>query len=158
MEVNYKPGRKNLIVSNIGIERMVEKFIGRDDTGSRPFLCDGSPIGCQVFLIGINPAVSTYWWEFWNLENGFDRKGWIKKFEEESKDGMKGRKTRLNIEMLRNQILPYRVLDLNLYHKRSDNLTMLQKAYKKKDVCDCLIKNIVPKLIFLHGYPTINNC
>jgi hypothetical protein len=146
-------------LTNLDIEREIRNYIGSYRAGSRPFLCEGSPIGCEVFLIGLNPAVAADWWSCWNHETGFDRKKWIRNFEKELSNGrnIPGAKTRLRIELLRNQILPYRVLDMNLYHIRSDNLSKLKKSDKKKDFCDCLIKKISPKLIFLHGKQVVEH-
>ena len=40
----------------------------------RPFVCDGSPLTCRVFIVGINPATSmtTDFWQFWRAGTGFD--------------------------------------------------------------------------------------
>jgi hypothetical protein len=48
-------------------------------TDLRPFVCDGSPLDCEVFIVGFNPAtpMSLGFWEFWRRGRGFDKVSWL---------------------------------------------------------------------------------
>ena len=45
------------------------------DRTERPFVCDGSPLQAQVFVVGLNPATTLRedFWSFWDDSAGFDR-------------------------------------------------------------------------------------
>jgi hypothetical protein len=36
-------------------DRQLRGLLG-DEQGLRPFVCQGSPLECQVFIVGLNPA------------------------------------------------------------------------------------------------------
>jgi len=44
---------------------------------ARPFLCEGSPIGCKIFLIGLNPSTPISFWPYWSVEYGCKKKEWL---------------------------------------------------------------------------------
>ena len=47
--------------------RGMASLIGKP-TDLRPFVCEGSPLGCEAFLVGFNPAseMSIDFWDFWS--------------------------------------------------------------------------------------------
>jgi hypothetical protein len=50
-------------------EEGLKKHISRSIM--RPFVCDGSPLECEAFLVGFNPRtlMSKEFWKFWNTEH-----------------------------------------------------------------------------------------
>ena len=83
----------------------LEKLIGKHST-QRPFICDGYPLDCDIFIIGINPATSTEkeFWEFWNGDK-FNKDKWFKNYIYERKDKhYKISPTRRKIEYLVNDV------------------------------------------------------
>lgn len=62
----------------------LQAIIGRP-THLRPFVCDGSPLDCRVFIVGLNPAttLSGDWWEFWDDERGYRRAEWFERYKAE---------------------------------------------------------------------------
>ena len=55
------------------------KIVGNPCVGLRPFVCDGSPLDCKVFLVGINPATKVHrnFWCFWKDASGFNKEEWL---------------------------------------------------------------------------------
>ncbi len=51
--------------------------IGRPTT-LRPFVCEGDPLACKVFLVGFNPATEMEkdFWHYWT-DRGFERQRWV---------------------------------------------------------------------------------
>ncbi|TAL55123.1 hypothetical protein [Pandoraea sp.] len=47
-------------------------------TNLRPFVCDGNPLLCDVFIVGANPAseMATGFWDFWDTATGFNKAQW----------------------------------------------------------------------------------
>jgi hypothetical protein len=45
------------------------------EPGLRPFVCHGSLLACEVFIVGFNPATAMDqpFWEYWSDETGFDK-------------------------------------------------------------------------------------
>jgi len=63
------------------IDNKLNGLIPEDEKeNARPFLCEGSPIDCEVFIIGHNPGVSIYFCDCWSPDSGCDRIKWIKKY------------------------------------------------------------------------------
>lgn len=64
-----------------------------DDTASRsnrsrsdicPFICNGKPINCNVFIVGTNPSSTVSWSQFWDYDSeAFDKNSWAKVDEQE---------------------------------------------------------------------------
>ena len=54
-------------------EQRLAALIGKP-TDLRPFVCDGSPLDCRVFIVGFNPAsaLDEDFWKFWDPSIGFD--------------------------------------------------------------------------------------
>ena len=52
-------------------------------TDLRPFVCNGSPLECGAFIVGINPAseMSGDFWDFWSDSCGFDKPAWFNKYK-----------------------------------------------------------------------------
>ena len=64
----------------------------------RPFLCEGSPIGCDIFLVGINPGTDTPFWDYLDTHYGCHKQDWIQDYLR--RHGGKLLPTRARIERL----------------------------------------------------------
>lgn len=95
-------------------------------TDLRPFVCDGSPLTCDVFIVGFNPAttMSSEFWQFWRTGVGFDKVAWFAAYKKDRQlKPLKPGKTRRNavspsrrvIEMILEGAAPYRCLETNIY-------------------------------------------
>lgn len=127
----------------------------------RPFVCDGNPLECNIFIVGINPAtkMEINFEDFWN-EDGFDKQKWIEVYKYERanaplKVGKKKRllvsPTRKNIDHIIKHITSGKVLETNLYIKQTKEAHELKKKDKKTDIFELLINEIKPKIVVLHG-------
>src|ERR1700735_3082953 len=65
-------------------ESELKELIGRPSE-LRPFVCNGSPLECGVFIVGFNPATKMRadFWEYWRSGYGFDKEAWFKSYKEE---------------------------------------------------------------------------
>lgn len=120
----------------------------RDDVPSRPFLCRGSPAGCEVILVGINPATVTPFWDFWG-ENGCDKEAWLRQYLE--KHGSY-KPTRKRIEFIVDGLAPeVRALELNLFPYSSSREAKLPNELRDRRVFDYVLTLADPKLVFVFG-------
>lgn len=127
-------------------------------TDMRPFVCDGSPLDCQVFLVGHNPAtdMSADFWDFWTPQ-GFDQAGWFDEYKREraARPLRPGQTQRNKVSPTRRMInkvvegagIP--ILETNVYAHPS-------KDKKSLDIFDSrpfefLVETIQPKVIVAHG-------
>lgn len=125
----------------------------------RPFVCNGNPLNCEVFIVVYNPAteMERLFLDDW-CDNGFDKKQWMKYYVEErqnkvSKTGRKSNKlsnTRQRIEWL-SKSLPYQCLETNLYSKSTRKANDLKPEDKDTTLFQFLIDEIKPKVLVIHG-------
>ena len=54
---------------------------------ARPFLCEGSPLDCEVFLVGLNPRTTTPFWLYWDVSYGCKKQEWRKAYLTERGSG-----------------------------------------------------------------------
>ena len=79
-------------------------------TALRPFVCDGSPLDCDVFIVGYNPATKMDgdWWRFWKPNYGYQKDEWFKEYC--AQRGGKVSKTRAKIENIVDALSDIRIL------------------------------------------------
>lgn len=67
--------------------RYLVELIGQPTT-QRPFVCAGSPLECNVFIVGFNPAspMEGDWWADWSTLHGFDKETWMVRYLDERKN------------------------------------------------------------------------
>lgn len=138
----------------------------RRPTDLRPFVCEGSPLKCDVFLVGFNPAttMTADFWEFWRAGYGYDKAAWFKRYLEERaakplKPGKTRRQkvsaTRRNMECFVEGATGVRVLETNIYAKASDDMKSLDLASREIAPFKFLLDTIKPKVIVVHGKPAL---
>ncbi|TPN78580.1 hypothetical protein FJ987_27590 [Mesorhizobium sp. CU2] len=139
-------------------ERELVTLIGRP-TEMRPFVCEGSPLTCEVFLIGFNPAttMTADFWEFWRPGYGYDKATWFKRYLEEraATRRQKISATRRNIECFVEGATGVRVLETNIYARASDDMKSLDLASREIAPFKFLLNAIKPKVILVHGKPAL---
>lgn len=116
---------------------------------ARPFICDGSPFGCDVVIVGINPATVTPFWPFWNPSSGFDKPGWLLAYKADPLN--KRNQTRPRVEALVRGLLPLRSLELNIFPYSSPNERELPVELRDKRVFNLMLSLSRPKLLFIFG-------
>lgn len=146
-------------------ERDLAALIGRP-TDLRPFVCDGSPLDCTVFLVGLNPATSldADFWQFWETDRGYDKASWFRQYlaERAAKPLKPGKKfrpaispTRRNIEAFVQGAGDAHVLETNIYARASEDLKSLDLAGREIAPFRFLVDVIRPKVIVVHGKPAV---
>lgn len=142
-------------------EKDLLDLIGKP-TDFRPFVCDGSPLNCQAFIVGFNPAttISTDFWEFWHPSHGFDKNAWFEAYKEERQSRpLKPGKTRRNtisttrrvIEWILETASPIRCLETNIYALPSEQAIGLTLQQRVTSTFDFLLEKIKPRVILVHG-------
>jgi hypothetical protein len=119
---------------------------------SRPFVCDGNPLECQIFIVGYNAAteMKKEFSHFWDDELGFKKKNWEKEYEQEreslGKPGISPTRERINrITEAENTFL-----ETNIYFTPSSKEKDL-KAKDKVSIFRFLLEEIKPRVVLLHG-------
>lgn len=108
--------------------------------GSRPFVCDGSPLECEAFIVGQSVATTGIdFWRFWSDERGFDRPAFLEVYKAERRKRGKSSevsKTRKVIHCVIESAHLVKCLTTN-----ADDLQVLQ----------FLVDSIRPEVILAHG-------
>jgi len=129
------------------IDREIRRLTGENDL-CRPFLCPGSPIGCEVAEVGINPGTDTPFWPYWNVQSGCDKEGWLSDYLQRH-GGLNP--TRDRIEVLARNLAPLRLLELNLYHHYSPDLNSLGREHRDTELFDYMLEIANPRILVVHG-------
>ena len=128
----------------------------------RPFICDGNPLDCKVFIVGINAAteMENNFWSFWDEGYGFKNDEWFETYilERRTKP-LKPNRTRRNkisntrqrIEWITTALSPIKTLETNLFVKATTTARELTKEDRDSSIFEFLVDVIKPEIIFLHG-------
>ena len=119
----------------------------------RPFVCDGSPLQTQVFVVGLNPATTLRedYWSFWSDSTGFDRGNFDRKYGDvrPKKSGNRPR-----IEAITRAFPKGLCLETNIHSSPTKSGPMLKANQKRTAVFEYLTSVLLPKALFIHGAPT----
>ncbi len=132
-------------------DRELRALVSQD---ARPFLCEGNPFDCRVFLVGLNPKTHTDFWQFWDTTNGCSKSKWLDAYMAKEK---KLSRTRKYIELLLTTLAPVKRLETNLFDAWSHRLADLPKENRRTKVFDFLLGQIEPDVIFVHGCPVVDH-
>ena len=138
----------------------------KDYEKPRPFICEGNPFICEIFIVGINAAteMNSDFWSFWSKENGFKKTEWLESYILERKlKPLKQNKTRRNklsntrqrIEWIIQSIKPIKTLETNLFVKATPTADELKSEDRESSVFEYLLEIIKPKILFIHGNEVI---
>lgn len=121
-------------------------------SGLRPFVCDGSPLAREVFLVGTNPAtpMDQNFWCFWNDDRGFDKIAFMEAYKETRRHLSPTRQT---IEWVIQFSAPMKCLETNIYATPKPSGERLSKEERNTAPFDYLLERINPKLVIAHGKP-----
>ena len=135
-------------------EAHLRELIG-DPTPLRPFVCDGSPLECEIFLVGIEPATELKkgFWDFWKTGYGFDREAWFATYLQERRDTGKRpvSPTRRNMDHFLAGAEGAKVLETNVF--AGPRPRYRKDGSEVRAPFRFLLEAIQPKVIFVHGKP-----
>lgn len=123
---------------------------------SWPFVCDGSPLTCRIFIVGTNPArqVERQFWDFFrNDSRGFRKEEFIQELEK--LDGGLTR-TRKYIEIVVDAAGRRDTLETNIYSYATRRASELTEEQKRTDIFKYLMRKIKPEIVLAHGGPAKN--
>lgn len=149
----------------VAFEMELRALIGQP-TDLRPFVCIDSPLRCDVFIVGFNPAttLAADFWHFWRSGSGFDKVAWFEEYKRERQlRPLKLGKTRRNavsntrrvIEWVIEAASPAHCLETNIYSAptaQAADLTLKQRATAPFDL---LLSKINPSVIVAHGLDAV---
>jgi hypothetical protein len=142
-------------------EHELTAIIGRE-TDLRPFVCEGSPLLCEAFIVGFNPAtvLNAQFWQFWHPSFGFDKSCWFEAYktvrQQRPPKPEKVRRnavsnTRRTIEWVLEEARPVRCLETNIHATPSGRAAYLARDRRGTEVFDFLLASIRPRIIVVHG-------
>ena len=122
------------------------------DPGARPFLCDGSPLGCQVFIVGFNPAteMDQLFWSYWSDTTGLNKSAFMRDYL--IKRGLRAPKgARARIERIVRQLPRGTCLETNICSKPTRTAAELASADRTTAAFRFLLRVIKPRFIYAHS-------
>ena len=142
-------------------EKELLALIGKP-TELRPFVCNGSPLQCQAFIVGFNPSttLAADFWQFWHPGHGCGKKAWFAAYLKERKlRPLRPGKTRRNtisnsrrvIEWVLEGASPVTCLETNLYALPTEQAVDLASKLRVTAPFDFLLSRINPRVIVVHG-------
>jgi hypothetical protein len=143
-------GTRQMSMTLAQFERKLRQLV--PETGMRPFVCEGSPLCCKVFIVGVNPATPGEFWKYWSTQGGFDKESWFSDYTQIRR--AQGKRavtpTRGIIErVVTNTGVP--CLETNIYSVPTVRISDLPKASRSTDVFEFVLRSIRPKVVVLHG-------
>lgn len=132
------------------------------DDYQRPFVCQGSPLDCPVFVVGVNAATDSIpFWDHWITEQGFHYDAWLAQYQAGrlATPSAKGRRksrvspTRRNLTLIRERLAAQgiAVLETNLYSQPTARAAELHASKRSTQVFEFLLSQIQPRLLLVHG-------
>lgn len=123
-------------------------------TRLRPFVCEGSPLECDVFIVGYNPATSMEgdWWQYWKEGYGFQKGAWFNDYQSQ-RGGIS--KTRGKIEDIVATLPGVRILEANIDARPSAKKSEYPKPVTRP--FDFLLDACRPKVVIAHGTDAVGH-
>jgi hypothetical protein len=145
-----RPGCRCLIAMTL--KEFSRQLHLRMDCTGRPFVCDGSPLTCAAFIVGLNPTTGSFW-PYWDNSHGFDKDAWFIAYRRERKEegNREVSNTRIRLDKVIEQATPVRCLTTNVYAAHSHSGAELPSSERRTDVFQFLLESIKPKALILHG-------
>ncbi len=134
-------------------EKQLTDVIGRP-TDLRPFVCEASPLDCDVFIVGYNPATTMEgdWWRFWKPGYGYQKSDWFSEYLAQRGDVSK---TRAKIQEIVQALPNVRVLEANIDARPSPKKSVYPKPVTKP--FDFLLSVCRPKVVIAHGTDAVGH-
>lgn len=131
--------------------KLQEVGLAEDDV--RPFVCTGSPLACEIMMVGFNPSrnvdVELFDPRIWNDETGFDREQFVEYYDLAGyqQDESKWSRNHIFQQNLIDELPTYPVLETYLYSSITPKKGMLSNEQRRTDIFDWLVDIVQPKLI-----------
>lgn len=125
--------------------------------GLRPFVCDGDPSTCRIFIVGTNPATGMpqSFWDYWEAERGFNKARWFADYRAAQRaQGERIRlisPTRQRIEWLVESVKPWECLETNVYSKPTRMAAELRLKDRQNRILEFLLDAVRPAVVLAHG-------
>ncbi|MCO5730058.1 hypothetical protein [Rhizobium sp. SSA_523] len=134
-------------------EIQLAEIIGRP-TNLRPFVCEGSPLDCSVFIVGYNPATKLDgdWWRFWTPGHGYEKRQWLDEYLAQRKEVSK---TRARMQHIGDQLRGYNILEANIDARPSAKKSEYPRPITEP--FDFLMSACRPKLVIAHGVDAVEH-
>lgn len=117
----------------------------------RPFVCDGSPLDCDILLVGFNPRTSlpADYWSFWRKGYGFDKCAFEQAYAAKRLvDGeSEASTTREVMRRLATGAAGCKIVEANLFAKDSKDEQTLAKSDRDDRPFRFLLGALQPKVI-----------
>lgn len=148
-------------------ESDLKALIGKP-TIQRPFVCEGSPLKCETFIAGFNPATSMEadFWQFWDSDYGYNKVKWIETYIEERKTrSLALGKTRRNSISATRRVIEWVLegasqadcLETNIYGIPTPAASDLAQELRDTANFNFLLDTIKPKIIIAHGEKAVEH-
>lgn len=123
-------------------------------TDLRPFVCEGSPLSCDVFVVGYNPATEMAgdWWRFWQDGYGYRKGAW---YDEYLAQRGSESKTRRKIGEIVRGLSGVSVLEANIDARPSKRKSTYPKPVTKP--FDFILGACRPRVIIAHGKDAVEH-
>lgn len=142
-------------------EESLAALVGRP-TVLRPFVCDGSPLECDIFLVGFNPATTMAgdFWDHWETGIGFDKAAWFQAYlaDRKARPLRPGRKSRPAVSNTRRCLgwieegaSGSSILETNIFARATATKADLAIEDRHSEPFRFLVETIKPKVIVAHG-------
>lgn len=122
------------------------------DAKSRPFVCDGSPLACSVFIVGFNPAteMDKPFWSYWSDASGFDKATFMRDYLVE-RELQEPKGVRARIERIVAQLPKGACLETNICSKPTKTAAELQPGERTTAIFRLLLDSIRPRFVYVHS-------
>jgi hypothetical protein len=141
------------------LERELRRLLHRQEH-LRPFVCDGDPTKCRIFIVGTNPAttIEKSFWDFWEIGYGFKKHEWQQEYHAARAARRRAGEhiqltspTRQRIEWIVAAAKPWPCLETNVFAKPARTQADLELKDRQNTILDLLLEQIRPAVIIAHG-------
>ncbi len=118
----------------------------------RPFVCEGSPLACEVFIVGLNPATEGEFWKYWSARQGFDKASWFADYKQARQ--AQGKRPVSPTRRIIDRVVAaagVSCLETNIYSVPTSSIFELDDKGRSTHVFEFLLRSIRPKILVLHG-------
>lgn len=122
----------------------------------RPFVCDGSPLDCDIFIVGSNRAakLASEFWKYWDDSRGLDKARFLSEYGNYRRGRGKPEiaHSRNTLEVLMKSCAPLRCLETNVFGVTTDTRDeALAAPTQGISILPYLVETIKPRWIIAHG-------
>ena len=157
----------NSTATIMDFELGLKSLIGKQ-ADLRPFVCDGSPLACEVFIVGFTPAttMSSDFWQFWETGEGFNKAAWFEAYKQERQTRpLEPGKTRRDpvgdsrrvIDWVLESVAPIHCLETSICSAPAQSATDLPLAARVTAPFEFLLAKIKPQVIVAHGEDAVRH-